>query len=145
MVEVYDVDLPGVGPRLINLATRTTVGPGAQILIPGFVVSGDTTRKYLLRGVGPTLSVFNQTGILQDPMLTVFHGNISIYHNDDWSSDINAGETSTVFARVGAFNLPPNSQDAAFVVALPPGAYTFQLTGKGDAPGLALVEVYEIP
>ena len=145
IVEVYDVDSLGVGPRLINLATRAIVGPGAQILIPGFVVSGDTTRKYLLRGIGPTLAEFGLTGFLPDPVLTLFRGSTSLYANDDWPSEPNAAETSAVAARVGAFNLRPNSLDAAFVVELAPGAYTFQLAGKGAASGFALVEVYEIP
>ncbi|MBI5689607.1 MAG: hypothetical protein HZC55_05875 [Verrucomicrobia bacterium] len=144
MVEVYDVDPPGVGPRLVNLATRATVGPGAQVLIPGFVVTGDTPRRYLLRGIGPTLSLFNLTGALPDPQLTLFQGGVELRSNDDWSLDATAAESATAAGQVGAFSLPPNSRDSAFLLTLKPGAYTFQLAGKGAATGVALVEVYEL-
>ena len=37
-----------------------------------------------------------------------------------------------------AFALPENSADAALIVQLPPGNYTFQVAGKGSATGTVL-------
>jgi hypothetical protein len=39
--------------------------------------------------------------------------------------------------------LPNGSKDAAFVVTLPAGAYTVQVSGVASTTGLALVEIYE--
>jgi hypothetical protein len=45
---------------------------------------------------------------------------------------------------VGAFSLTPGSNDAAILVALPPGSYTAELAGAGGTTGIGLVEVYEV-
>ena len=52
--------------------------------------------------------------------------------------------TSRVAQQVGAFALPEGSADAAFVVTLPPGAYTIKASGVGGGTGVALVEVYVV-
>ena len=44
-----------------------------------------------------------------------------------------------------AFALPENSLDAALVVQLPPGNYTFQIAAKGSTSGTVLGEAYELP
>jgi hypothetical protein len=44
-----------------------------------------------------------------------------------------------------AFALGAGSQDGALVLTLPPGAYTAQVSGVGNATGVGLVEVYEVP
>ncbi len=46
---------------------------------------------------------------------------------------------------LGAFALGAGSQDGALVLTLPPGAYTAQVSGVGNATGVGLVEVYEVP
>jgi hypothetical protein len=49
-------------------------------------------------------------------------------------------------ARVGAFAwTDPNSQDAALVVTLPPGAYTAEVNPTIPPYGNALIEVYLVP
>ncbi len=39
---------------------------------------------------------------------------------------------------------PLGNGSAAFLVTLPPGAYTAQVSGAGGDGGIALVEVYEV-
>jgi hypothetical protein len=46
---------------------------------------------------------------------------------------------------VGAFTLPSGSKDAAFLLYLPSGTYTAQVSGVNSTTGVALVEVYEVP
>ena len=145
IVEVYDLDGPASDLRLVNIATRGLVGRDTRVLIPGFVVAGDAPKTYLIRGVGPTLAIFNQTGILTDPVLTVFQGSTELFTNDDWSSASNAAQVAAAARSAGAFDLLPNGRDAALLVTLRPGAYTFQVAGKATATGIALVEVYEVP
>ena len=62
--------------------------------------------------------------------------------NDNWGGTAALGNA---FARVGAFNLPAASRDAALLATLQPGAYTVQVTGVNNTTGTALVEVYELP
>ncbi|MES2693995.1 MAG: immunoglobulin domain-containing protein [Verrucomicrobiota bacterium] len=145
IVEVYDLDAPGSGPRLINIATRGLVGTDSRLLIPGFVVGGTAPKTYVIRGIGPSLAAFGQAGVLADPVLSVYQGNTLLFTNDDWSNNTTAGELVDASQRAGAFALASGSLDSALLVTLRPGAYTFQLAGKGSATGVALVEVYEVP
>jgi hypothetical protein len=46
---------------------------------------------------------------------------------------------------VGAFSLGSGSKDAAFVITLPAGGYTAQVSGVGGVTGDALIEIYEAP
>ncbi len=48
-------------------------------------------------------------------------------------------------ASIQAFALESNSADAALLVQLPPGSYTFQVSVKGGASGIVLGEAYELP
>lgn len=145
IVEVYDLDTAASGVRLVNIATRGLVGTESRVLIPGFVVSGTAPKTYLIRGIGPTLAIFGQSGALADPVLTVYQGATVLFSNDDWSSNSNTAEVTAAARDSGAFALAPGSRDAALLVTLRPGAYTFQVAGKGTATGVGLVEVYEVP
>ena len=49
-------------------------------------------------------------------------------------------------ARAGrVFALPPASKDAAHLITIPPGAYTVEIRGEGDAERVALLEINEVP
>ncbi len=147
MVEVYDISeaLPASSPRLVNLSARGDVGTGANVLIGGFVIAGDTPRQVLLRAVGPGLTPLGVTGALADPKLQVFHGGILVNENDNWGSAGDAAQLATVANTVGAFALSNGSKDAVLLVTLAPGAYTVLVSGAGSTTGVALVEIYEVP
>ena len=144
LAEIYDATpaaaFSATTPRLTNISARTQVGTGADVLIAGFVVAGQTPVRVLIRAVGPTLGAFGLTGTLADPKLEVFRGDAKVAENDNW--DANAGAT---FASVGAFAFGAGSRDAAAVVSLSPGAYSAQVSGVGNTSGIALIEVYELP
>ena len=129
--------------RVNNMSVRAQAGSGAGTLITGFNVSGAGAKKLLVRAIGPGLAPFGVTGVLADPMLTVFRvGNgtdaVTIGQNNDWSA------TTTAFAQsVGAFPLPVGSKDAALVLELPAGGYTAQVVGADGSKGAALVEIYD--
>src|SRR5205823_13562559 len=61
-------------PALVNLATRMRVQTGDNVLIGGFILIGSTSKKVILRAIGPSLSVNGQPlpGRLPDPTLTLF-------------------------------------------------------------------------
>lgn len=143
LVEVYDLSGVTAGQKLLNISTRAAVGTGENLLIAGFVVPPGTTKRVLVRGVGPGLSVFGVAGVLAQPTLTLYSGTTSVATNTNWSSSADAAVITTASASVGAFGLSNN--DSALVVTLAPGNYTAQVTGPGTATGVALIEVYELP
>jgi hypothetical protein len=141
---------------LINVSTRGFVGTGGQILIGGFVVSGNTPETVVIRGVGPALSQFGVTGSLATPQLTLLDSaGKTIASNIGWGNASGLGSstvqatiqtaTAANFASVGAFALPAGSADSAMVAVLPPGAYTAEVSGLGGTTGVSLVEVYQLP
>ncbi len=139
LVELYDT-AAGNGTKLVNVSARTQVGTGDNILVAGFTIAGNGTRRLLIRAVGPTLAAFGVGGTLADPKLEIYSGSTRIAENDNW----NAADGDT-FASVGAFQLTRNSADAVLVLALQPGSYTAQISGANNSTGVALVEVYELP
>ncbi len=143
LAELYDASAappPGT-PRLVNVSARSQVGTGADVLIAGFVLVGNTSKTILLRGVGPTLAALQVPGPLADPKLELYGGDgVLITSNDDWGGD---DVLRTAFSLVGAFGLPETSHDAALLLTLPPGRYTAIVSGIADTTGVGLVEVYE--
>ncbi len=147
LAEVYDAtptaSFTASTPRLVNVAARTQVGTGDNILIAGFVVGGSTPVRVIIRAVGPTLGVFGVGGVLLDPRLTITSSGTTVAENDNWGG---TAELKAAFASVAAFAFSAdNSRDAALVVTLQPGNYTAQVSGVGNTTGVALVEVYEAP
>jgi sugar lactone lactonase YvrE len=132
--------------RIINLAIRSRAGTDDQTLIVGFAISSAgaaTTKPVLLRGVGPTLSVFNVPGVLADPRLDLFNSaNIKMSENNDWAGN---AQIIAIGSQVGAFAFSDNASkdsalyDAAFI----PGSYSVQITGTGGTTGVALAEIYD--
>ncbi|MBI4621594.1 MAG: immunoglobulin domain-containing protein [Verrucomicrobia bacterium] len=145
LVEVYDADTPAL-TRLVNVSARSIVDRGAGVLIVGFAIQGNTSKTVLVRGIGPALAPFGVAGTLADPQLVLFkEGSEVIATNDDWWRGGGAQALAPVFNAVGAFPLVSGLADAALMATLPPGSYTAQVKGAGDATGVALIEVYEVP
>ena len=156
LVEVYDVGNRADDSRLVNVSTRSTVAAGGGELISGFVLAGDSNGTFLLRGVGPGLANFGVSGVLSDPVLTIFNSTgRQVATNDDWgggtkpspgvvmaatiggpasgtslpTATTNSNLVTVASQATGAFSLGANSFDAALVTTLAPGAYTVQVTG----------------
>lgn len=142
LVECYDAELTGSTARLVNVSARSISGVGAKVLTVGFTVFGDTPLPVLIRGIGPTLSVFSVSGTVTTARLRLFNStNVQIGDNDGWLTSVTPPE---LFDTVGAFRLPSASRDGVLFLALPPGTYTAQVSGSAGTAGAALIEVYEI-
>ncbi|MCX6942172.1 MAG: Ig-like domain-containing protein [Verrucomicrobia bacterium] len=140
LAEIYDASgNPNADyQRLINLSTRGDVGTGENILIGGFIVTGNAPKRVLVRAVGPSLTAFGVAGAIVDPRLRVFTCAALIAENDNWSI-VPADTAATVQAArdTGAFALANGSKDAALILTLAPGAYTAQVScadGASAAP-----------
>ncbi len=149
LLEIYDGSLNAQGEyqRLANISTRGDVGAGENVLIGGFVLTGNAPKKLLIRGVGPGLSRFNVPGTLADPLLRVYRDGALVAQNDNWGSGEGsvAADVSTAAGNAGAFALTAGAKDAALILTLPPGAYSAQVSGVDGATGVALLEIYELP
>lgn len=142
LAELYELDGNG---RTVNLSTRAQVRTGDGALFGGFYVQGPAYKRMLVRAVGPTLASFGVSEALRDPILSIYEGQSIVATNDRWEAAANSAAASTAGRSVGAFNLAPNSEDAALLITLPPGPYTVKVEGKGGGEGIALLEIYEIP
>jgi hypothetical protein len=92
----------------------------------------------LIRGIGPSLTVFGVADALADPTLELRNNNGDIIAaNDDWRQ--------TQQAEIEATGLPPSDdRESAIIQTLSPGAYTAIVRGKNDTIGVALVEAYQL-
>jgi arylsulfate sulfotransferase len=130
---------PVVGPRALNLSTRGMVSSGDDTLIGGFIVTGADAKKVVLRVLGPSLSNAGLTGVVTDPVLTLFDSSGAVVAtNDDWQTDADAAELT-------ADGLAPGDPaESALVETLAPGAYTFTASTKDSSSGIGLVEAYDL-
>ena len=143
--------LPAVNVgRLVNLSILTNAGSGARVLTMGAVVGGGDAAAALplvIRAVGPTLAQppFNVSGVLPDPVMTFYAAGNStpLETNDNWGG---GPALTAAFRSVAAFDLPAASLDSAIARTSPgvaTGGYTVQVTGKNDASGSVIAEVYD--
>lgn len=119
----------------VNISTRMPVGTGENVLIGGFIVTGNAPKKLVVRGMGPSLPV---GGTMPDPMLELHAADGSLLaSNDNWKSDHEQDIRDTT--------VPPNDdREAAIVGAFPPGNYTAIVKGKDGGSGIGLVELYDL-
>jgi len=111
------------------------VQAGDNVIIGGFIITGNDPKKVIIRGIGPSLAQFF-TGTLANPRLELVQGNTSLATNDDWK---------TSQAEIEATGIPPtNDLESAIVQTLAPGAYTAILRGTGTDTGIGVVEVYDL-
>ncbi len=138
LVEVYDLD-SGPGSSVLNISTRGNVQTGNNVMIGGFIITGNGTQRVLVRAIGPSLAsaVSNP---LSDPTLTLYNSQgTQIDFNDNWQDNPDAAE-------IEATTIPPSDpKESAVLQTLSPGGYTAIVRGAGTATGTALVEVYALP
>jgi hypothetical protein len=115
------------------------VGTGERVSIAGFIVTGDVSKKVLIRGIGPSLVSNGVPSPLADPTLTLFDksGNVQMT-NDDWRNSPDATEI------MNSGLAPTNDRESAMIATLAPGQYTAQLAGTNNGTGNGVVEVYDL-
>ena len=145
--------------QLTGLSTRGLVQIGANVLIGGIVLAGDTNvkKRVLIRGVGPSLQTVGlpPSQCVPATQLVVFNAaGQQIAANNGWTTAADSGvAVADAAAQVGDFpltNWAGGGGDSALVTALSPGAYTVIVS---PAPGLpevfqighvGLVEIYDL-
>ena len=139
-LHLENTKFPAVGPRVQNVSTRAMVSTGDNVLINGFIVTGADPKTVVLRALGPSLSQFGVSGVLADPLLSVYNSSGTlIATNDNWQTDIGA----TFIEQNGLAPGDP-AEAATLQTNLAPGAYTMVVRGNNSTQGVSLAEAYEI-
>ena len=139
LVEVYELDT--LSSRLSNISTRGQVGTDQSVLIAGLIIEGSTSKKLILRALGPSLAAppFSLSGTLSNPALELHDssGNL-LASNDDWGTGTQAAAISS------SGYSPRNAKESAIIATLPTGNYTAIIRGVNNSTGIALVEAYDL-
>lgn len=130
---------PSLAAQPLNIATRGRVESGDNAMIGGFIISGTSAKKVIVRAIGPSLQGM-LPGALTDTVLELrsSDGNL-VGQNDNWEDD--ASQASYLEANNFA---PSHARESAIVATLMPGNYTAAVTGKNGSSGVGLVEVYDM-
>ncbi len=137
-VESVRGPLPPLMGVPLNVSTRAFVGTGDNVLIGGFIAQGGSSKRVILRGLGPTLTGAGVPMALADPVLELRDQDGTVIAiNDNWQTDSGAAELQAAgFA-------PGNPAESALLRTLPVGRYTAVLSGAGATSGNALFEAYD--
>jgi hypothetical protein len=127
--------------RLLNISTRGFVRGGNDVLIAGFVVSGNgpVGTSILVRALGPSLSAFGISDPLADPVIELRDASGTLLaSNNDWKDSQQADISATPLA-------PKNDRESAILIPLHGGAFTAIVGSANGAPGTVVLEVYNLP
>jgi hypothetical protein len=109
------------------------VQTGDNVLIGGFIITGNAPKKVLVRGIGPSTGV---SGSLSDPVLDLYQSG-SPTTNDNWQDGQNANDIPPELQ-------PKDPRESAILTTLDPGLYTTVVRGKNGTTGVGLVELYDL-
>jgi hypothetical protein len=140
LVEIYD-NGPASDSDLANISTRGFVQTGNDVMIGGFMLGGNNTAtRIAVRALGPSLTSFGLTSVLQDPTLEMHDVNGTIMiSNDNWTDDPISAAALTANGLA-----PQDSHESGIFTSLPPGQFTVILAGKNGGVGIGLVEIYNL-
>ena len=126
--------------KSLNISTRAKVEVGENVMIGGFIITGDAPKKVIVRAIGPSLAPLGVNGALADPVLELHGPDGSLIASDD-----NWKDNPDQALLIQASGIPPqNDLESAIVATLTPAGYTAIVSGKNDTSGVALVEVYDL-
>jgi hypothetical protein len=122
-----------------NLSARARVEPGDNALIGG-IIKGDS--EVIVRALGPSLAVNGSPlpGRLEDPVLQIVGPHGFGILNDNWA------DNPQTAAELQKYGLTPSSERESAAVISPAARENFTaiVRGKNDAPGIAVVEFYDV-
>ena len=128
---------PGGPGELLNISGRLQVQSADNVMIAGFIITGDQPKEVMMRGLGPSLAGFGISGVLADPLLELHEPDGSVLTNDNWKT--------TQAAEIQATGIAPrNDLESAIVATLTPGAYTAILRGMNNGMGIGLLDAYDL-
>jgi hypothetical protein len=133
--------------ELSNISTRAFVQTGDNVVIGGFIVQGNQSKRVIIRAIGPSLTQYGVPNALANPTLELHNGTGAlIASNNDWMTTIIGGIITGNQVRdiMSSGYAPADGLESAIIADLPPGDYTAIVRGVNDMTGVALVEVYDL-
>ncbi|MEY2564030.1 MAG: hypothetical protein QOH88_2223 [Verrucomicrobiota bacterium] len=127
--------------RALNISSRLRVETGDNVMIGGFIITGNVSKPVVLRGMGPSLvnAGIPAATVLNDPVIELRATNGTlIMRNDNWKDDQRTLIENTIYQ-------PSDDRESVIRTTLPPGGYTVIITGAANATGVGVVEVYDDP
>ena len=139
----FTVNVIAPPTRLLNISTRAEVASGSNVLIGGFIVQGGSSKRLLVRAVGPSLADDGVGDPLNDPFLELRDKNGAlIADNDNWGDAPNRQEIVDT-------GIPPDAAaESAILTTVPSSSeitsYTAVVRPRDEKAGVGLVEVYDL-
>jgi hypothetical protein len=123
----------------VNISTRIAVGTADNVLIGGFIITGNAPKQVIIRAIAPSLKVNGAPlpGALANPILELYDNNGLLGLNDDWRE-------SQEEEIVGTGIPPADEHESSIIATIIPGNYTAILRGQDNTTGIAVVEVYDL-
>ncbi|MEY2528209.1 MAG: hypothetical protein QOJ05_299, partial [Verrucomicrobiota bacterium] len=143
------IRLVPLAPNVGNISTRLAVGTGDNALIEGFIVQGPagSSKKILVRAIGPSLAQFGIPDALSNPVLEIHDaGGATVATNNDWkTTQIGGLIAGNQFAEINGSGLAPTDDlESAIVADLAPGSYTAVVRGVGNTAGTGVVDAFDL-
>jgi glucose/arabinose dehydrogenase len=126
--------ISAIQARAVNISSRSNVGIGDNVMIGGFIITGNAAKKVLVLGIGPSSNV---PGFLVDPFLELHGPGGMLVTNDDWKIPQQTDIANTGLA-------PGSDSESGILITLQPGPYTAILKGQSGGTGVGLVEVFDL-
>jgi hypothetical protein len=119
------------------------------VLIEGFIVQGaqGSTKKIIVRAIGPSLIPFGITDALRDPTLEIHDSTgATVATNNDWKKTQIGGLISgDQSAEIVSSKLAPSDDlESAIIADLAPGSYTAVVAGADNSVGTGVVDAYDL-
>ena len=124
--------------RFLNISTRLRVRTGDNVLIGGFIITGNDPKQVIVRAIGPSLGAFGVADPLVNPILELnYPDGTTVVMNDNWRE--------TQEGEIMASGLAPSDDfESAILATLDPGPYTAIVRGVNGGTGVGLVETYDL-
>jgi hypothetical protein len=109
--------------------------------------SAGSTKKIMVRALGPFLARFGITDALPNPTLEIRDGNnIVVAANNDWKTTQTGGIiTGDQSGEISSSGLAPSDDlESAIIANLLPGNYTAVVRGVGNTTGTGIVDAYDM-
>ena len=107
-------------------------------MIGGFIITGNESKRVIIRGIGPSMTSVGVPGVISDPILRLFGPSGSpIAVNDNWQDTQQVEIEATGLA-------PQDPRESAIIATLPPANYTATVADANGNNGVGLVEIYDL-